>query len=285
MSRRWQVLALVSVAMFMASLDLFIVNIAFPEIEGDFAGTSVSAHVVGAQRLRDRLRRAARPGRPAGRPHGRKRVFLGGSRSSCSAPRCAGSRPSVGALVGARVIQAAGAALLLPTSLALLLPEFAPHERPPAIGIWAAVGAVAAAAGPAARRPARAGRAGGSSSSSTSRSASPRSPSACASCARPATRDAGRPDLLGTALLAAAVGALALGLVKAPDWGWSDPAHARRRSPPPPPASRAFWARCLAPVAGRRPRAAARALVRAGHSRRSSSPRRSARCCSPTCSS
>ena len=45
-----------------------------------------------------------------------------------------GAAPSVEALVGARVIQAAGAALLLPTSLALLLPEFEPEERSQAIG-------------------------------------------------------------------------------------------------------------------------------------------------------
>ena len=47
MPRRWKVLALVSIGVFMVSLDLFIVNIAFPEIESDFAGSSVSTDLVG----------------------------------------------------------------------------------------------------------------------------------------------------------------------------------------------------------------------------------------------
>ena len=148
MPRRWKVLALVSVGVFMVSLDLFIVNIAFPEIESDFAGSSVStiswvlnayaivlaALMVSAGRLADRTDAAARS--------------CGAWASSCSARRCAALAPSVETLIGARVIQAAGAALMLPTSLALLLPEFDAKERPHAIGIWAAIGGLAAAAGP-----------------------------------------------------------------------------------------------------------------------------------------
>ena len=45
-------------------------------------------------------------------------------------------------------MQAAGGALMLPTSLGLMLPEFGPHERHVAIGVWAATGGIAAAAGP-----------------------------------------------------------------------------------------------------------------------------------------
>ena len=51
-------------------------------------------------------------------------------------------------LIGARLVQAVGGALMLPTSLGLMLPEFAPHERHVAIGVWAATGGIAAAAGP-----------------------------------------------------------------------------------------------------------------------------------------
>ncbi len=42
MERRWKVLAVVSVAVFVVGLDMFIVNIAFPKIEEDFSGSSVS---------------------------------------------------------------------------------------------------------------------------------------------------------------------------------------------------------------------------------------------------
>ncbi|HTA15526.1 MAG TPA: MFS transporter, partial [Solirubrobacteraceae bacterium] len=148
MQRRWKVLTLVSVGVFMVSLDLFIVNVAFPKIEANFHGSSISsvswvlnayaivlaALMVSAGRLADR--------------HGRRRAFLAGLLVFVVGSALCGAAPSVDALVGARVIQAVGAALLLPTSLALLLPEFEPAERPAAIGVWAAIGGLAAAAGP-----------------------------------------------------------------------------------------------------------------------------------------
>src|SRR5215213_4803090 len=148
MQRRWQVLTLVSVATFVASLDLFIVNIAFPDIRADLGGGSVgelswvlnayaivfAALLVPAGRLADRA--------------GRRRGFLGGLAVFVAGSVLCGLAPSVTTLVAARVVQATGAAFLMPTSLALLLPEFEPRERPAAIGIWAGVGAAAAAAGP-----------------------------------------------------------------------------------------------------------------------------------------
>src|SRR3954452_25010084 len=148
MQRRWQVLTLVSVATFGASLDLFIVNIAFPDIRQEFGDASVStlswvlnayaivfaALLVPAGRLADRS--------------GRRRGFLGGLVLFVAGSALCGLAPSVTALVAARVLQAGGGALLVPPSRALLLPEFEPHERPAAIGIWAGVGAAAAAAGP-----------------------------------------------------------------------------------------------------------------------------------------
>ena len=148
MARPYRVLLVVSAAVFMASLDLFIVNIAFPDIQADFGGTSLSslswvlnayaivfaALLVPAGRIADLV--------------GRRRMFLIGLgvfvALRCSAPR----RPSVPPLVAARVLQAAGGAMLMPTSLGLLLPEFPPERRASAVGAWAAVGAVAAAAGP-----------------------------------------------------------------------------------------------------------------------------------------
>ncbi len=222
MERRWKVLAVVSVAVFVVGLDMFIVNIAFPSIERDFSGSNVAsvswvlnayaivlaALMVPAGRIADRI--------------GRRRGFLIGLIVFTVGSALCGAAPSVAALVAARVVQGAGAAFLLPTALALLLPEFAPAERPMAIGIWSAVGGVAAAAGPPiggllvhiswrlvflvnlpvgaialgyAVRVLRESRADGEA----------------------------RPDLVGGLLLMAAIGLLALGLVKAPDWGWSSP--------------------------------------------------------------
>ena len=78
MPHRYRVLLIVSVATFMASLDLFIVNIAFPTIQRDFAGTSdstlswvLSAYAIVTAALLV----------PAGRLadlFGRKRLFLAG---------------------------------------------------------------------------------------------------------------------------------------------------------------------------------------------------------------
>src|SRR5215217_7123455 len=148
LERRWQVLAVVSAAVFMSSLDLFIVNIAFPDIQRDFGGASLAslswilnayaivfaALLVPAGRSADRL--------------GRRRSFLAGLAIFTVASALCAVAPSVPALVAARVLQAIGAAAVFPTSLALVLPEFPPSERRTAVAVWAAVGGVAAAAGP-----------------------------------------------------------------------------------------------------------------------------------------
>src|SRR5437763_106954 len=120
MSRRWQVLLIVCVGVFMASLDLFIVNIAFPDMGRDFSSASFgslswilnayaivfAALLVPAGRWADAL--------------GRKRVFLIGLGVFTTASAMCAAAPSLGVLVAARVLQAGGAALMVPTSLGLL---------------------------------------------------------------------------------------------------------------------------------------------------------------------
>src|SRR4051795_1540064 len=147
-ARRWKVLAVVSAAVFMSSLDLFIVNIAFPDIHADFPETSLAglswilnayaivfaALLVPMGRSADRL--------------GRRRSFLAGLALFTLASALCAAAPSVPLLVAARIVQAVGAAAVFPTSLALVLPEFPADERRTAVAAWAAVGGVAAAAGP-----------------------------------------------------------------------------------------------------------------------------------------
>jgi EmrB/QacA subfamily drug resistance transporter len=217
--RQTKVLLVVSIAVFMASLDLFIVNIAFPEIARDFGDADVAelswvlnayaivfaALLVAAGRLADRV--------------GRKRGFLAGLVLFLIGSALSGIAPSVETLVAARVLQATGAAVLIPTSLALLLPEFAAADRAKAIGIWAAVGGIAAAAGPPV---------GGLLVEASWRLVFlvnvPVGLVAIVVAARVLreSRDerAEWPDWLGTLALTGAIAALALGLVKAPDWGW-----------------------------------------------------------------
>jgi EmrB/QacA subfamily drug resistance transporter len=145
---RYRVLVIVSVATLVASLDLFIVNIAFPSIKHDFSGTSdatlswvlsayaivMAALLVPAGRLADLL--------------GRKRLFMGGLITFVGASALCAAAPGPGWLIAARTLQAAGGAILMPTSLALLLAEFPPKQRALAVAVWSATGAVAAAAGP-----------------------------------------------------------------------------------------------------------------------------------------
>src|SRR6201994_1300496 len=148
MQRKWIVSLVVCTGVFMSSLDLFIVNIAFPSISKHFGGASLgslswilSAYAIVFAALLV----------PAGRwadAFGRKRAFLLGLGIFVAASAACALAPSVGFLVVARIVQAAGGALMLPTSLGLMLPEFGAHERHVAIGAWAATGGIAAAAGP-----------------------------------------------------------------------------------------------------------------------------------------
>src|SRR3989442_14523085 len=145
---RFRVLAIVSVATFVASLDLFIVHIPFPSLQRDFAATSdatlswvlsgyaivTAALLVPAGRIADLL--------------GRKRLFLAGLATFVFASALCAAAPGAGWLIAARVLQAAGGAVLMPASLALLLAEFPPRERALAVAVWSATGAIAAAAGP-----------------------------------------------------------------------------------------------------------------------------------------
>src|SRR3954469_9537697 len=146
--RTGPILAVVSAAVFMASLDLFIVNVAFPDIRQEFDNASLAdlswilngytivfaSLLVPLGRAADRLRR--------------RRFFVGGLFLFVAASAAAAAAPSLEALVAARVVQAVGAAALMPTSLALFLAEVPLPKRPAAIGIWAATGGIAAALGP-----------------------------------------------------------------------------------------------------------------------------------------
>jgi EmrB/QacA subfamily drug resistance transporter len=221
MQRKWRVLMVTSVAVFMSFLDVTIVNIAFPDIRASFDSTALSglswiltaynivfaALLVPAGRIADRI--------------GRRRTFLGGMLTFLGASAVAGLAPTIEVLVAARVVQAAGAAALVPTSLALLLPEFPLTQRATATGVWGAMGAVAAALGPSlggvlvnaagwrwvffvnvavglpalipARRLLR-----------ETREAEP----------------GPLPDAAGSGLLVAAVGLISLGIVQGESWGW-----------------------------------------------------------------
>ena len=108
MQRKWRVSLIVSAGVFMSSLDLFIVNIAFPSISRHFGGASLGSlswvlsgyAIVFAALLV-----------PAGRwadAFGRKRAFLLGLGIFVAASAACALAPSVGFLIAARIVQAAG---------------------------------------------------------------------------------------------------------------------------------------------------------------------------------
>ncbi len=220
-----RVLLVACAGAFLAFLDATIVNIAFPSIVASFPGTSVgdlswvlnaynivfAAFLIVFGRLTDLV--------------GRRRVFIAGVLLFTVASLLCALAPSVSLLVAARVIQALGAAMLVPASLALVIEAFPDDRRAHAIGLWGATAAVAAGLGPpiggalvqlgdwrwaflinlpfgavalwAARRELVESRAPGRRT---------------------------MPDLPGAALLAACLALLNLGIIKGSDWGWTSPA-------------------------------------------------------------
>src|SRR5258708_3955958 len=79
---------------------------------------------------------------------GRRRLFLFGLAAFGVASLACGLAPTGGALIAFRLVQGAAAALVMPSTLALLTSSFSGEERGAAIGSWASWGAVAAAVGP-----------------------------------------------------------------------------------------------------------------------------------------
>lgn len=217
------VLVILSTAVFMVSLDLFIVNVALHAIGRDLHSGSLAdlswvlnayaivyaALLVPAGRLADRF----------GRKHG---FLLGLATFAVASLGCALSG-ALWMLVAFRGLQAAGAALLTPASLALLLQVTPPANRASAVRVWAASGSLAAALGPVV---------GGLLVEASWRWIFlinlPVGMAALAAAVIlvPGSdtgdeRRAPLPDLPGGAILIVSIGSLSTGLVKAPDWGWA----------------------------------------------------------------
>jgi EmrB/QacA subfamily drug resistance transporter len=216
------VLAIVSAGIVLANLDLFIVNVALPDIARDFGGAALddlswvlngyaivyAALLVFLGRLSEGYRR--------------DRSFLLGIAIFTAASAACSAAGNVWMLVVFRLLQAAGAALMTPTSLGLLLATFPADKRAGAVRTWTAIGGFAAALGPVVgglliilswrwifivnvpiglialvigwrRLPKVDGH------------------------------DIPRPDAWGAALVTAGVALLTFGMVKANEWGWLSP--------------------------------------------------------------
>jgi NTE family protein len=219
------VLLVASFGAFLAFLDATIVNVAFPNIRESFPDSTIAslswilnayaivfaAFLVVSGRLADLV--------------GRRRAFTNGVLLFTVASVLCAMAPSIELLVAFRIVQALGAALLVPASLALVVEAFPPDRRSHAIGLWGAAAALASGLGPpiggalvewgdwrwaflvnlpfglaalwAGRRLLVESRAPGHRR---------------------------MPDLLGAAISALMLGTLTLGIVKGGDWGWTSPA-------------------------------------------------------------
>jgi EmrB/QacA subfamily drug resistance transporter len=206
---------------FVAFLDTTIVNIAFPDISASFAGSGrdalswvldgyfvvIAALLVPAGGLADRF--------------GHKRVFLLGVAGFTVASGLCAAAPTLPLLIVFRVLQGVGAALIAPTSLAIVLDSFPLEKRATGVGLWGAAAAAAAATGPTL---------GGALVElndwrlvflvNLPLGAAIVWAGARWLAERP-IRDHRLPDLPGAAMLALSLAAITLGIVEGNDWGWS----------------------------------------------------------------
>ncbi len=213
------VLIIVCAGVVLASLDLFIVNVALPSLARDLHERNLSSlsWVLNAYTIvyASLLVLFGRLSESRRREHG---FLLGAAVFTASSAAC-GMATSLPMLVAFRIVQAAGAALLTPTSLSLILSTAPAEKRPSAVRAWTAVGGLAAALGPVI---------GGFLVAASWRWAFlvnvPIGVAAIAIGWRrlPAVpgHPAPRPDAFGAVLITAGVALLTLGLVEGNHWGW-----------------------------------------------------------------
>ena len=145
--RRTLTLVVMCVGMFLVLLDVTIVNVALPRLRAELgAGVRSLQWIVDGYGVA--LAALMLPCADLGDRHGHKRVVLAGLAVFATGSLAAGLAPGPAILVAGRVVQGAGAALLLPGTLAVVSRAYdKPAERARAIGIWAAISSSALPAG------------------------------------------------------------------------------------------------------------------------------------------
>jgi EmrB/QacA subfamily drug resistance transporter len=148
MPRRWWALVAVALATFMTYLDNNVTNVAIPTIQRSLhLSTAGLEWVVSSYFLAFAALLLA--GGKLADVYGRRRLFFIGLTVFTLASLGAGLAGSGGVLIGMRLLQGLGAALLVPTTLAIIMATFDDaRERTAAIGVWTAIGAMALAFGP-----------------------------------------------------------------------------------------------------------------------------------------
>lgn len=220
--RAWLALATVASAFMLTSINVTGTNIAFPSIERTFADTPrstlvwalsgysivLASFMVMGGRLADRL--------------GRRKVFVTGVLIFLAGSLLCAAAPIASLFIAGRVVQGFGGALLVPSSLALVLPDFPASRRTSAVATWAATGSAGAALAP-------------SLSAVVVELTSwrivyllavPVGVAVLVATPRLLHDSRSEPtghrlDLLGIPLGTAAIGLLALSIIQGPQWGWT----------------------------------------------------------------
>ena len=140
-------LAIVSIALFMVTLDNLVVGVALPSIQKDLQGGLESLEwTVNAYTLTYAV--LLMPAAALGDRFGRKRMFLTGLCIFTLASLGAALAPTIDALIAARALQGLGAAIVTPLTLTLLAEAFPGEKRGLALGIWSGVSGLGVALGP-----------------------------------------------------------------------------------------------------------------------------------------
>ncbi len=146
-NRKWGTLAAVAFGLFMIMLDNTVVNVALPTIQRELgAKLSQLEWIVSGYALT--FAALMLTGGKLADLFGRRRIFVTGLAIFSGSSLACALAPSTGFLIGARVVQGAGAALMNPATLSIISATFPPRQRGAAIGIWAGVSALALAIGP-----------------------------------------------------------------------------------------------------------------------------------------
>lgn len=218
----WPTFVLCALGAYVTTLDLSIVNVAFPEILREFGASRADASwivtaynicfaglLVVSGKVADQL--------------GRRRLFLAGVATFGLGSLVCAAAPGLWLLVAGRVVQGVGGALLTPASLGLLLAAFPPERRTSVVSMFGGIGALGVASGPSL---------GAVLITVTDwRAAFWVNAPVCAAVlwfgrrylgpTEPAA-DRRLPDLVGAALVTVSLAALALGISRSEVWGWAD---------------------------------------------------------------
>jgi EmrB/QacA subfamily drug resistance transporter len=219
----WVTFTVCALALFLTTLDLSIVNVAFPDILADFEISRADASwiVTSYNIFYGSLLLVS--GKVADQ-YGRRRMFLCGLGVFAAGSAVAAIAPGLGVLILGRAVQGIGGAMIAPASLGLLLAAFPLDRRTQVVAMWGGIGALGIASGPSL---------GALAISLTDWRAAfwINLPIILAMVIvgrrvlteSPRVESEHRPDYEGALLITAALALLALGISRSEVWGWLDP--------------------------------------------------------------